>query len=66
MLIVRANGDELLKQEVGEATVTDGWLDVEVDLSDYAGRNITLELINAPTGWDCEAGYWADIELVRE
>jgi hypothetical protein len=66
MLIVRANGDELLTQEVGEATVTDGWLDVEVDLSDYAGRNIALELINAPTSWDCEAGYWADIELVSE
>ncbi len=66
LLIVKVNGSQLLEREVGEKTVTDGWLDVEVDLSEHAGGNIQLELVNQPTGWAWEAGYWADIELVSE
>lgn len=62
-LVVRANGEELLRQTVGRETARDGWLDVSVDLSPYAGQEVHLELHNEPSGWSWEAGYWGKIEL---
>ncbi len=62
-LIIRANGRELLRRAVGPSTATAGWLDVAVDLSDYAGKPLTLEVVNEPTGWMCEAAYLAKIEI---
>lgn len=62
-LVVRANGEELLRQVVGKETARDGWLDVTVDLSRYAGQEVRLELLNEPSDWSWEAGYWARIEL---
>lgn len=62
-LVVRANGAELLRQTVGETTARNGWLDVTVDLSRYAGQNVRLELLNEPSGWSWEAAYWAQIEM---
>ena len=47
-------------------TAKDGWMDVEVNLSEYAGKEINLELVNQPTGWAFEGGYWAEIKLVSE
>ena len=41
-------------------------MDVEVNLSEYAGKEINLELVNQPTGWAFEGGYWAEIKLVSE
>jgi hypothetical protein len=65
-LIVKANDEELFGQLVGKETADDGWLEVEVDLSDYAGKEIFLELVNQPTGWSFEAAYWAKIEIVND
>ncbi|HSV72431.1 MAG TPA: ADP-ribosylglycohydrolase family protein [Chthonomonadales bacterium] len=62
-LIVRANGNELLRRAVGPATARDGWMEATVDLTPFAGRRVRLELINAPTGWAFEAGYWARISV---
>ena len=62
-LVVRTDGVELLRRSVGETTAQNGWLDVAVDLSGYAGKTVRLELVNEPTGWMCEAGYWARIEV---
>jgi len=62
-LVVRASGEELLRQTVGEKTARNGWLDVTVDLSRYAGQNVLIELLNEPNGWSWEAGYWAKIDL---
>ena len=62
-LIVKADGGELLKKAVGKETVANGWLQIEVDLSAYAGKQILLELVNEPTGWKWEAAYWSKIEL---
>jgi hypothetical protein len=38
-------------------------MQIDVDLSDFAGKKVRLELINQPTGWQFEAGYWARISL---
>jgi len=62
-LVVRVDGKPLREQVVGPDTAVNGWLDVRVDLSEYAGRNIILDLENRPSGWAYEAGYWAAIEL---
>ncbi len=63
LLIVRADGRELLKKPVDKATCTAGWMEVRVDLSDFAGKTVKLELLNQPTGWRHEAAYWARIAL---
>ena len=64
VLLVKADGKELFKPPVGKETAKDGWVLIEVDLSEYAGKEVNLELVNQPSGWAFEAGYWAEIELV--
>jgi hypothetical protein len=65
-LIIRADGQQLVRTPVGVDTVQDGWLTLQVDLSAYAGNSVVLELVNEPTGWKFEAGYWSTIEIVSE
>ena len=67
-LIVRANGQQLLRKPVSKATATDDpWLVQEVDLSPLAGEKpVKLELVNQPSGWSFEAAYWAEIAVVTE
>ena len=54
---------ELVRKVIGKETAPDGWVSIDVDLSEYAGRIITLQLINAANGWSYEAAYWAKIEI---
>lgn len=65
-LIVRADGKELFETSVAPDTAEDGWREVRVDLSKYAGKEISLELVNQPSGWAWEAGYWTEIKLVSD
>jgi len=65
-LVVKAEGKVLLKKPIGKDTATAGWMRARVDLSAYAGRQIKLELVNQPTGWMCEAAYWARIDLTSK
>jgi hypothetical protein len=59
-LIVRANGKELYSWDV----VKEPWLEIVVDLSDYAGKSVNLELINKPSRfWPNEWAYWKEIAL---
>jgi hypothetical protein len=64
-LIVKANGQQLLRKTIGPQTTTVGWADVSVDLSPLAGKTVKLELVNEPTGWRYEAAYWGEISLVN-
>jgi ADP-ribosylglycohydrolase len=63
-LVVMANSDEILRQEVSPSFSTDGWMDVNVDLSVYAGKTIQLELWNLGSGYGTGGAYWGLIELV--
>jgi hypothetical protein len=63
ILVVTAGDEELLEREVGPETAADGWLEVEVDLSRFAGSEIELAVTNKANGWACEAAYWATIKL---
>jgi len=65
-LIVRADGKQLLRQPIDRTTAPGGWTEVVVDLSPLAGRTVQLELVNQPTGWAWEAGYWAGIRITSE
>jgi hypothetical protein len=62
-LVVRADMRELLRKPVDKTTAANGWLDVAVDLSEYQGKSVLMELYNQPTGWSNEAGYWEKISL---
>jgi len=66
-LIVTADGKEIFHKAVSKQTTgRDVWMQAEVDLSDFAGKEVELKLINQPTGWKFEAGYWAEISLVSQ
>ncbi len=54
---------ELVRKVIGMETASDGWVNIDVDLSEYAGQIITIQLINAANGWAYEAAYWGKIEI---
>jgi hypothetical protein len=57
---------ELVRKVIGKETAPDGWTQVDVDLSGYAGQIITVQLINAsnPKGDHAhEEAYWASIQI---
>lgn len=66
LLVVKAEQFTLCKKTVSPETARKGWLDVEVDLKAFAGREVRLQLINQPTGWSFEAGWWAAIKVESE
>ena len=65
-LIVKANGEKIYDGLIGPKTVKKGWLDLEIDLSKFAGKTVSLELHNHPNNWSYEFGYWGRIEIVTE
>ena len=67
-LILRINGSIQKRQIISSETVgEDGWLEFTYDLSSFAGTpNLKIDLENSPTGWFCEAGYWASLEILSE
>jgi hypothetical protein len=65
-LIVAVDGKGIMRKTVGKETATDGWMQVDVDLSEFEGKKVKLELINQATDWKFEAGYWAEISLTGE
>ena len=62
-LIAKANGKRLTKRRIASQTTKDGWVEVALDLTPWAGQSVNLELINQPDGWSFEAGYWGEIAL---
>ncbi len=65
-LIVKANDKIVLQKEVNTQNAPDGFMDVNVDLSDYTGQKVNLELVNQPNGWAWEGAYWDMIEIVTK
>jgi hypothetical protein len=65
-LIVKADGEKLYDGVIGPKTTKNGWLDLEIDLSAFAGKKVALELLNSPNQWSYEFGYWGRVEIVTE
>eukprot|EP00913_Durusdinium_trenchii_P028414 g26642.t1 len=55
-LIVKVNGKKALETLVGPKTTVNGWLNVAVDLSEYAGKNVNIELHNQPNNCRVASG----------
>ncbi|MFH1921466.1 MAG: hypothetical protein ABIP48_16495 [Planctomycetota bacterium] len=62
-LVVKADGNQLLEKKIGPETASEGWIELEVDLSKLAGKSVLLELINQPDDWSFEAAYWGEIAI---
>jgi len=60
-LRVKVNDEVVKKQAIDH----DGerWKHIEIDLSKYAGKEVTLRLEGAATGWSWEFSYWSDVSL---
>jgi hypothetical protein len=63
-LVVKVDGRELLNKTVGAETTVNHFLEENIDLSNYAGKTIKIELLNKANGWACESAYWDVIEFV--
>ena len=61
-------GDQVIEEAmVGSTTVgPDEWLNLSVDLSDFAGRQVPLSIENRANNWHNEWAYWNQIEIVHE
>ena len=62
-LLVKADGRELLKKTVDKQTAPTGWLEVVVDLTPIAGKNVKLELLQQTKENPHVAGYWVEIKM---
>lgn len=65
-LIVKVDGKVIHETLVGVQATKESWLDLNLDLSAYAGKTIHLQLINQPTDWYYEFGYWGQAEVRSE
>jgi hypothetical protein len=65
-LVVRANGKTLHEELVGPSTTKKGWKIVSIDLSQFSGETVRLELLNQANGWSWEFGYWGKIQVTSE
>jgi hypothetical protein len=65
-LRVLANNEVLHDQIVSYETVKSEWLELEIDLSKFAGKSINLSLENKANDWKNESGYWGSIKIVSK
>jgi len=63
-LRVLANKEVLHDQIVSRETVKDEWLELEVDLTKFAGKHVDLVLENRANDWSWEFGFWGKVEVV--
>ncbi|MDB4684450.1 hypothetical protein OAF68_02175 [Akkermansiaceae bacterium] len=65
-LRVLANSKVLHDQIVSFKTVKSEWLELEVDLSKFAGQKINLTLENRPNDWRNEFGFWHSVQITSK
>ena len=63
---VKADGKVIHDQIVGYTAVQSQWLELNLDLSDYAGQKIPIIIENKANDWRNEFGYWGSIEVVSK
>lgn len=61
-LVVRVGKKELLRETIAG----DKWREISIDLSQFAGKTIDLEILNIATEWKFEGAYWSKIMIKRE
>lgn len=62
-LIVKINGNAVLDRVIDKETTTDAWKALDIDLTEFAGKSVEIELVNQANGWEYEAGLWKVIRI---
>lgn len=62
-LQVFANGREIMSRAVDFAATRGEWLDLTVDLAEFSGRPVRLELRQKSGGRDASFAYWHNIRI---
>jgi len=62
-LIVKANRKTLKDILVSPESCQDGWLDLSIDLSEFAGQEVLLELENRANDYAFEFAFWSHAYL---
>lgn len=65
-LRVLAGKAVLADKIVGPEAMDEEWLDVTVDLSQFAGHKIQLSIENRANNWRNEWAYWNEMQIVSE
>ena len=65
-LRVKANKEVLNETIVGYKNVQEEWLNLEIDLSRFAGKHVDLVIENGANDWMNEFGFWSSIKVVTE
>ncbi len=65
-LVVNVNGEKRHQSIVKRHGNNVEWRDVLVDLSNFAGQSVTIELQNKANDWSNEFGYWNAAEIQAE
>jgi putative membrane-bound dehydrogenase-like protein len=64
-LRVFADRELILERMVGSTTVTNEWLDVDANLSRFAGKKVRLVIENRPNDWHNEWAYWNSVKIIH-
>lgn len=69
-LVVRVNGETVRSEEIGNVAKPGAkppkhpqMRTFDISLEPWSGKDATIELLNEPTGWYCEAAIWHDIRV---
>ncbi len=65
-LRVLANREVIADQIVGADSVTDEWLDLDIDLTRFAGQKINLLIENRANNWRNEWAYWNEVKIISQ
>ena len=65
-LRILANKKVIHDQIVSYETVKSEWLELDLDLSEFAGQHLDLEIENRANDWSWEFAFWGSIKIVSE
>jgi hypothetical protein len=65
LLVVRADGEELLRKKIGPRAGEDAWQTVEVDLPESDDGSLLLEVSNMAPGSKSAYGLFAEIGIFQ-
>ncbi len=64
-LSVNINEDEWLKENINSESCFNGWKDYKIDISEFAGTDIVVELKHEFSGNENSAAYWHDVKIIN-